>query len=272
MPDSRLDTVSIDTLRERLRRSTDADEVKRLVAAREAIAGKSPAAIAERYGWDEALVKSWLGLIERDGLEAGASPPESPPDRGSRSWFRVTLAVAIFVALFLAAVQGGFLAPGAVLDGRAGGVLGGSAGDVAGTPVAGSIQLSTVDVRYLNRIFREQSTEVAYCGVVDGQRLQPRLANLTYSDQSHARFTPRECHEQSEAEIAMIHTHPNGHPELSPGDREAFRDSEFVYTCVQHGRITTEKGAETSTLRCYERAGANGDLRRVPVRVTVPSA
>jgi len=133
--------------------------------------------------------------------------------------------------------------------------------------VGESISISTIDVQYLNRIFDEQDTEVAYCGVFDGRQLQPRLANLTYSDRTHARFRVEDCRRHSETGIAMIHTHPNGNPELSPGDREAFRSSDFVYTCVQHGTITLEDGAETTNLRCYERADGDG-FHRVPVHVT----
>jgi proteasome lid subunit RPN8/RPN11 len=270
MADSRLEDVSSEELRDRLRRSTDGDEVKRLVAARETLAGKSPEQIEERFGWSREVVESWLGLIERDGLEAGTSPPEEPPERESRSWLRIGLALAA-IGLVVLAIQGGFLSPNDLPAGGPGGLLGaGDAGaSVGGTPVDGAIEIETIDVQYLNRIYGEQDTEVAYCGVFEGRRMVPKLANLTYSSERHARFTTRDCREASGG-LGTIHTHPNGNPEVSPGDRSAFRESEFTYTCIQHGRITTEVGTETDALRCYERPAGRDGLRRVPVRVTAP--
>jgi proteasome lid subunit RPN8/RPN11 len=264
-----LDDVTAEEVRERLRGATDGDEVKRLVAVRETLAGRSPAEIADRFGWSTEVVKSWIGLIERDGLDAGTSTPPTPPARGSRSWGRVAVGAGVVAILLVLGVQAGVLSPGALIDGRPGAVLGGGSGSgVAGTPVGDTIELSTIDVQYMNRVFEEQDTEVAYCGVFDGQQMQPRLANLTYSDRSHARFTAEDCRQQSATGIAMIHTHPNGNPELSPGDRESFRSSDFVYTCIQHGKITLEVGAETANLRCYE---GSEDLRRVPIRVIDPA-
>jgi proteasome lid subunit RPN8/RPN11 len=272
MPDPRLDDVSIEDVRERLRRAKDGDEVKRLVAVREHLAGKSPAAIEERFGWSAEVVESWLGLVDRDGLHEGTRPPESPTQRESRSWLRIGIALAA-IALLVLAVQGGILSPSALLEGEPGVALGGGSGaGVGGTPVDGAIEIDTVDVQYLDRIYSEQDTEVAYCGIFEDRRMTPILANLTYSSQNHARFTARDCREQSSGGLAMIHTHPNGNPEISPGDREAFRDSAFVYTCIQHGRISVEAGTETSKLRCYQRAEGSDDLRRVPVRVTGPSS
>jgi proteasome lid subunit RPN8/RPN11 len=272
LPDSRLEDVSIEELRERLRRSTDGDEVKRLVVARETLAGKTPAEIEERFGWSKEVVESWIGLIERDGLDAGTSPPDPPATRDSRSPLWLGVAIVVAAVLVAVAVQGGVFSPSALLEVQPGGALGGGAGSgVAGTPVDGAIEIDTMDVQYLNRIFREQDTELAYCGVFDDRQLRPRLANLTVSTRDHARFTAEECRRQAAGGIAMVHTHPNGNPEVSPGDRDAFRDSEYVYTCIQHGQVTMEAGAEADKLRCYERADGSDELRRVPVRVTAPS-
>jgi proteasome lid subunit RPN8/RPN11 len=265
MPDSRLEDVSLDEVRERLRRSTDAEEVKRLVAARETLAGRSLAEIEERFGWSSEVVESWLGLIERDGLAAGTSVPQAPPDRHSRPWLRVGLVLAVG-ALAVLAVQAGVVSPGALLAGEPANVVGDPPATVGGTPVDGPIEIDTVDVQYLNRIYEEQTTEVAYCGVFEGRRMTPRLANLTYSSERHARFTAQDCRATSGG-LAMVHTHPNGNPEVSPGDREALRETAFVYTCIQHGRITLEAGADPDALRCYQRAEGGGDLQRVPVRV-----
>lgn len=56
--------------------------VKRLVAAREYLAGRSPADIEAKYGFPEQTVYEWLDRIERRGLANGVEddePPGRPP-------------------------------------------------------------------------------------------------------------------------------------------------------------------------------------------------
>lgn len=65
---------------ERLQTETDGKAVKRLVAAREYLAGHSPAEIADKYGWPEQTVYTWLDRLESRGLDDGVHD-EAPPGR-----------------------------------------------------------------------------------------------------------------------------------------------------------------------------------------------
>lgn len=59
--------------------------VKRLVAAREYLAGHSPADIEAKYGFPEQTVYEWLDRLERRGLADGLDddePPGRPPRLG----------------------------------------------------------------------------------------------------------------------------------------------------------------------------------------------
>ena len=72
--------VSPTELKARLAEASSPKAVKRLVAAREYLAGSSPSEIEAKYGFPEQTVYEWLDRIEDRGLEA-ALEDESPPGR-----------------------------------------------------------------------------------------------------------------------------------------------------------------------------------------------
>lgn len=68
---------------ERLQTESDGKAVKRLVAAREYLAGHSPAEIHDKYGWPEQTVYTWLDRLESRGLDDGLYD-EQPPGRPAK--------------------------------------------------------------------------------------------------------------------------------------------------------------------------------------------
>ena len=80
---SKLSTLTAEEVTERLREETDGKAIKRLVAAREYLAGRSPAQISAKFGWPEQTIYSWLDRFESDPLD-DALYDESPPGRPSR--------------------------------------------------------------------------------------------------------------------------------------------------------------------------------------------
>lgn len=70
--------------------------VKRLVAAREYLAGHSPADIEAKYGFPEQTVYEWLDRLERRGLANGLEddePPGRPPRLGDDRLVRLKTAL-----------------------------------------------------------------------------------------------------------------------------------------------------------------------------------
>lgn len=80
---AKLTEVTIDDIVERLRVISDGKAIKRLVAAREYLDGSPPAAIAEKYGWPEQTIYSWLNRLDADGVDDGIYD-DKPPGRPSR--------------------------------------------------------------------------------------------------------------------------------------------------------------------------------------------
>lgn len=72
--------VAPEAIRRRLPEATDAKAVKRLVVAREYLAGRTPAEIESKYGFPEQTVYDWLDRIEERGLDA-ALVDDRPPGR-----------------------------------------------------------------------------------------------------------------------------------------------------------------------------------------------
>ena len=70
----------MDAVRERFADATDGKAVKRLVVAREYLAGRSPSAIEAKYGVPEQTVYDWLDRIEERGLD-DALVDDTPPGR-----------------------------------------------------------------------------------------------------------------------------------------------------------------------------------------------
>jgi transposase len=79
----KIQDVTSRALKTYLRETTSPKAVKRLVAAREYLSGRSPAEIESKYGFPEQTVYDWLDRIEARGLEA-ALVDEEPPGRPPR--------------------------------------------------------------------------------------------------------------------------------------------------------------------------------------------
>lgn len=77
---NKLADLSVGAVTERLTQESDGKAVKRLVAAREYLDGKSPAEISDKFGWPEQTIYSWFDRIETRGLDE-ALHDESPPGR-----------------------------------------------------------------------------------------------------------------------------------------------------------------------------------------------
>jgi len=72
--------VSVEQVRDHITEETDPKAIKRLTAAREYLAGLSPAEIETKYGWHEQTVYGWLNRFEERGFEA-ALYDDKPPGR-----------------------------------------------------------------------------------------------------------------------------------------------------------------------------------------------
>jgi hypothetical protein len=135
----------------------------------------------------------------------------------------------------------------------------------------GGLTIASEDVEYLNRIYRETPNEVAYCGlIIDGNRLQPWLAEQLDGSKRHVEFSTEDCPTDVGDLEATIHTHPAGSTgDLSQRDRAVFLERRWAYMCIHHGPIRNEVGGETSNFRCYEKvtAGQTADIREASVTV-----
>jgi len=72
--------VTVKQVRDQLVEETNPKAIKRLTAAREYLAGLSPAEIESKYGWHEQTVYGWLNRFEERGFEA-ALYDDKPPGR-----------------------------------------------------------------------------------------------------------------------------------------------------------------------------------------------
>lgn len=84
-------------IKTRLRKTARPKAVKRLVAAREYLAGRSPAEIERKYGFPEQTVYDWLDRIEARGLDDALEddhPPGRPPGLEGDRWAEFRRAVA----------------------------------------------------------------------------------------------------------------------------------------------------------------------------------
>mgnify|MGYP000206366959 CR=1 FL=1 len=76
----KLSDLTIDDVTERLQEESDGKAIKRLVAARDYLAGNSPADISDKYGWPEQTIYSWLDRLEALKIDE-ALYDDSPPGR-----------------------------------------------------------------------------------------------------------------------------------------------------------------------------------------------
>lgn len=135
------------------------------------------------------------------------------------------------------------------------------------------LRLAPEDVDYLNRIFRERTHEVAYCGYVDGKRLRPWLADTVRANDTSIAYTTANCPTDDAPGqlLATVHTHPNGRTNLSRKDRRLLRNTSFELMCVQGGSITATPGTDARNFRCYRSTADSADhrMQEVPV-LTAP--
>lgn len=121
----------------------------------------------------------------------------------------------------------------------------------------GSLNISSGDAEFMNRVYRERTHEVGYCGLVIGGELLPWIGDTINASKGHVTFRTDTCPFQPDA---LIHTHPSGSLELSETDKETFHNSSNLeYSCIHGGPISTDPGSSAVNLRCYEKP-ESGDL------------
>lgn len=123
-------------------------------------------------------------------------------------------------------------------------------GVAAPSPDGSSLLLASDDARYLDRIYREQTTEVVYCGLLHDRRLEPWLARLVATSPHGATFSAEDCPPSPDG-VVNIHTHPGGATALSPADEVLLRERGYSHVCVQSGPTAGEPGTEADALTCY---------------------
>jgi hypothetical protein len=135
----------------------------------------------------------------------------------------------------------------------------------------GGLEITVEDVQYMNRIYRERTAEVGYCGlIVDGNRIQPWLADVANDSRFHVEFTTEDCPTAPGDLEATIHTHPpSAAGDLSARDRQTLLERRWAYMCIQHGPIEAKVRTQPTELTCYEKVtvGATPEIRGISVRV-----
>lgn len=140
-----------------------------------------------------------------------------------------------------------------------------------------TLYLASDDAEYLNRIYRESSHEVAYCGFVTGNMDMPRLAvwiaDTVRAGPDQVEFLTNNC--PAEFQEVMLHTHPSGSLSLSEQDKLTLDERAAKLMCVQGGVLTTAPGAEVENLACYRQLKPNEDgieVTRIRVVISEPSS
>lgn len=128
------------------------------------------------------------------------------------------------------------------------------------------LRIAAADIHYMNRISRERSHEIGYCGLIESGQLRPWLADTVRADETGLEYVTDNC---PGTVRAVLHTHPNGNTLLSGPDVRELRAAPQDIMCVHAGQITTEHGARTDRLRCYQLHQSNSStaLHEVPVVV-----
>ena len=75
---NKIPDLSVERVREQLADERDPKAIKRLTAAREYLAGLSPEAIEEKYGWPRQTVYNWLDRFEERDFEDALYDDERP--------------------------------------------------------------------------------------------------------------------------------------------------------------------------------------------------
>lgn len=135
------------------------------------------------------------------------------------------------------------------------------------------LYLDAEDATYLNRVYRETTNEVAYCGGITTQDGTPTLeiwmADTIRAGPGHIEFETTNCPERYQD--VLVHTHPDGTIALSPQDKETLQARTETIMCVQAGPVTTTPGETTQNLACYrQQTPTTGTLEliRIPITIT----
>lgn len=228
---------------------------------------KSESKEEEDGRWDEVDPLERVRALIPEGL---APPPLEPGSDTSRNgvFEERTLYFGIAIGVILALVVPGIAA---FTVGHANDTL------FAPPPVEyvnpdDTLYLQADDASYLNRIFRETSHEVAYCGLITNDRpaqLEVWLANTVNASPTQVAFITENCPDT--VREVLIHTHPNGVLRLSEHDKQALRTRSERFMCVQGGSLKTAPGSQVENLACYREADPSrigSELTRIPVVIS----
>lgn len=130
--------------------------------------------------------------------------------------------------------------------------------------------LRVEDAEYLNRIFKERSHEVAYCGLVtetDQLWLRPWLADTESASETTVTYTSANC--PTGPNNVLMHTHPSGAARLSERDKQQLKVAQKEVMCIQVGQLSTEPKTYVNNLVCYELVKLNGKIQPANVPVMI---
>lgn len=114
-----------------------------------------------------------------------------------------------------------------------------------------TLYLESKEAGYLNRIFKERSHEIAFCGLIDEDnkpRIEVWLADTLNAGPDSVEFLTNNCPPRTEA---LLHTHPNGVLQLSEADKQTLQQQPEEVMCVQGGQLNTDPGTELENIACY---------------------
>lgn len=133
--------------------------------------------------------------------------------------------------------------------------------------------LPVEEARYLNRLFRESTHEIAYCGqLTTGENLPVVTvwkADTVQSDAEQIKFKTGNCPDGSPE--VLLHTHPSGTLTLSDRDKRTLTNHSAQFMCVQGGQTPTQSGRQLTNIACYHQQSSDTDkitFSRVTVVLT----
>lgn len=212
-------------------------------------------------------------LFEKRFNEFGSGPPISPKENTPiESTPTITIRRGLISIGFLLLVS-------AVLIGGIGQIPEIDLGATDKTFDVGSpeaIVLPVEEARYLNRLFRESSHEIAYCGELTPDETLPELevwkADTIQSDAETIQFKTENCPDG--APEVLLHTHPNGVMGLSEQDKRTLANHSAEIMCVQGGTVEVQAGQELRNIVCYRKGLSNREdsgPKKVAVIVANPA-